>query len=58
MNSDSLQKKQIEDFQSLRKEELAQAQILIAESDNELLLLFRAYLSSLGMRSETAGNGD
>ena len=48
MNSDSLQKKQIEDFQSLRKKELAQAQILIAESDNEFLLLFRTHLSSMG----------
>ncbi len=40
-----------------KKKELAQAQILIGEPDNELLLLFRTYLSSLGIGTETASSG-
>jgi two-component system OmpR family response regulator len=37
--------------------ELAQSQILIAESENDLLTLFRDYLSSLGAKTETALSG-
>ncbi len=36
---------------------LEQRQILIAESENELLTLFREYLSSLGIKVQTAGSG-
>lgn len=32
-------------------------QILIAEPENELLTLFRQYLSSLGVKTETASSG-
>ncbi len=41
----------------LRGKELSQAQILIAESEDELLLLFRTYLSSLGKSTEAANSG-
>ena len=37
--------------------EKEQIQILIAESESELLLLFRDYLSSLGMKTETVSIG-
>ena len=37
--------------------ELEQSQILIAESELDLLTLFREYLSSLGAKTETASNG-
>ena len=37
--------------------ELEQNQILIAESESELLVLFREYLSSLGIKTETASSG-
>ena len=56
-NGGLLQNKKVGDTCSQRKKELAQAQILIGESDNELLLLFRTYLSSLGMGTETASSG-
>jgi two-component system OmpR family response regulator len=36
---------------------LEQTQILIAESENELLTLFREYLSTLGMKAETVRSG-
>jgi CheY-like chemotaxis protein len=36
---------------------LEQTQILIAESESELLVLFREYLSSVGMKTETASSG-
>ncbi len=36
---------------------LEQRHILIAESENELLTLFREYLSSLGIKIQTAGSG-
>ena len=36
---------------------LEQLQILIAESESDLLTLFREYLSSLGMKTETASSG-
>lgn len=57
MNSGLLQNKKVVDTCTLRKEELAQAQILIAESNNELQLLFSTYLSSLGISTETASSG-
>jgi len=56
LNNNSLQNNPIEHVQSLRKE-LEQTKILIAESENDLLLLFRTYLSSLGMKTQTASNG-
>ena len=37
--------------------ELERSQILIAESENDLLTLFRDYLSSLGAKTETARSG-
>ena len=36
---------------------LEQSQILIAESEIDLLTLFREYLSSLGAKTETASSG-
>ena len=36
---------------------LEQSQILIAESENDLLTLFSDYLSSLGAKTETARSG-
>ena len=38
---------------SMSNKALEQTQILIAESENELLTLFREYLSTLGMKAET-----
>ena len=43
---------------NLFKKELEQAQILIAESETDLLLLFADYLSAVGLKSETANTGD
>ncbi len=37
--------------------ESEQLQILIAESDSDLLKLFKEYLSSLGVKTETATSG-
>ena len=37
--------------------ESEQLQILIAESDSDLLALFKEYLSSLGVKTETATSG-
>jgi len=37
--------------------EYEQLQILIAESDSDLLTLFREYLSLLGVKTETAASG-
>ncbi|KAA2282472.1 MAG: response regulator [Candidatus Nitrosocosmicus sp.] len=37
--------------------ESEQTQILIAESNSELLVLFREYLSSFGIKAETVSNG-
>ncbi len=37
--------------------ESEQLQILIAESDSDLLTLFKEYLSSLGVKTETAASG-
>lgn len=41
----------------MENKELEQTQILIAESESELLVLFREYLSSLGMKTQTASSG-
>lgn len=38
--------------------ELAQIQVLIAEAENELLVLFREYLSSIGLHTDTTDKGD
>ena len=38
------------------KKGLEQIKILIAESENELILLFESYLNSLGIKTETANN--
>ena len=48
----------IEDSQSLNEEELEQTQILIAESEKELVSLFETYLSSLGINTEIAYSGE
>lgn len=40
------------------KNELEQTQVLIAEAENELLVLFREYLSSLGLHTDTVDRGD
>ena len=40
------------------KEEIKQVQFLIAETKNELLVLFREYLSSRGLNTDTADRGD
>ena len=56
MSSNIFQDKQVEDAHSLNKVK-EQLQILIAESESDLLTLFREYLSSLGMKIETASSG-
>ena len=56
LSSNILQDKQVEDAHSLNKVK-EQLQILIAESESDLLTLFREYLSSLGMKTETASSG-
>jgi two-component system, OmpR family, response regulator len=56
LNSDSLQNKQEESTESLNQD-VEQIKILIAESENDLFLLYSAYLSSLGIKVQTAGNG-
>ena len=38
------------------KKDPEQIKILIAESENELILLFESYLNSLGIKTETANN--
>ena len=49
----------MEDSQSSEEEkELDKLQILIAESENELVSLFEAYLSLLGMNVEKASSGE
>lgn len=53
------EKNQAEESQSLRGEEVVeQKQILVAEDDDELLWLFRTYLSSLGINAEIASNSE
>ncbi|HYF99557.1 MAG TPA: hypothetical protein VD815_05660 [Candidatus Saccharimonadales bacterium] len=44
------------DTNSLRNNELVQAQILLAEPEMELLFLFTAYLSSLDVITKTANS--
>jgi two-component system, OmpR family, response regulator len=56
LSDGSLQNKQEGSNRSL-KQDVEQIKILIAESENDLLLLFSAYLSSLGIKVQTAGNG-
>jgi two-component system, OmpR family, response regulator len=56
LSSNIFQDKQVEDAHSLNKVK-EQLQILIAESESDLLTLFREYLSSLGMKTETACSG-
>jgi len=56
LKSDSLHNNHLENAKPLRRE-LEQELILIAESEGELLLLFRTFLSSLGMNIETASSG-
>ena len=53
------QNKQMEHPQSSEEEkELDKIQILIAESENELVSLFETYLSLLGMNVEIASSGE
>ena len=56
MSSNTFQGKQVEEAHSLNKVK-EQLQILIAESESDLLTLFREYLSSLGIKTETACSG-
>ena len=56
LKSDSIHNNHIENAHSLRRES-EQELILIAESENELLLLFRTFLTSMGMNIETASSG-
>lgn len=49
--------KEISNNQSLNNE-LEQTRILIAEAENELLVLFREYLASRGINTDTADRGD
>lgn len=51
-------KKAYDKNRNLLKRELEQAHILIAEDESELLVLFREYLSSLGINTDTADRGD
>ena len=52
------QNKQMKDSQSSEEKELDKIQILIAESENELVSLFETYLSLLGMNVKTASSGE
>ena len=56
LSSNFLQNKQVGDAHPPNKEK-EQIQILIAESESELLLLFKDYLSSLSMKTETVSSG-
>ena len=56
LSSNIFQDKLVEDAHSLNKVK-EQLQILIAESESDLLTLFREYLSSSGMKTETACSG-
>jgi two-component system, OmpR family, response regulator len=58
LNVKTPQNKQMEDSQSSEEKELEKIQILIAESDNELVSLFETYLSLLGMNIKTASSGE
>lgn len=42
----------------LESKQEQQAQVLIAEAESELLVLFREYLSSLGLHADTADRGN
>ena len=50
--------KQVDDSQSWLKKELDDAQILIAEAEDELLSLFDTYVSSLGINADIASSGE
>ena len=56
-HNDKQNSKEIKDSNGLENE-LEQTQILIAEAENELLVLFREYLSSLGLHTDTVDRGD
>ncbi len=56
MSSNIFQDKQVENAHSLNKVK-EQLLILIAESESDLLTLFREYLSLVGMKTETASSG-
>jgi len=56
-NSNKVQNRKSSDSNELKKE-LEQTQVLIAEDEGELVLLFREYLSASGLKSETADSGD
>ena len=57
MSHNIIRNKPVRDTRVLNKE-LEQIQILIAESENELISLFEAYLSSLGVKTEIANSGE
>ena len=56
MSSNIFQDRQVENAHSLNKVK-EQLLILIAESESDLLTLFREYLSLVGMKTETASSG-
>ena len=56
MSSNIFQDKQVENAHSLNKVK-EQLLILIAESESDLLTLFREYLSLVGMKTETVSSG-
>lgn len=51
-------RKEEEDGNSIISKELKQLRILIAESEPEILTLFKTYLDSLGIESVTVDDGD
>jgi len=51
-------KEEEEDGNSIISKELKQLRILIAESEPEILTLFKTYLDSLGIESVTVDDGD
>ena len=57
MSLETPKNKQVDNYQSLEKV-VDKTQILIAESEDELLRLFNTYFSSLGMSTEIANDGE
>ncbi len=58
MLSQSYQNKHDRNMSPIVKKESGQVRILIAESENELVLLFNTRLSSLGIHTEIANSGN
>ena len=58
MSANFPQNKQARESRLINKKAIGQVQILIAESETELVSLFETYLSSLGMKTEIAKSGE